>query len=228
MQPESAQPQSAARPVTLSEVVGRAATRLQGAYLGQRGDREQARARGTLAELRRAVGVDPQRDPLAWQAVLDEVIGEFPESLVGRGMAPSRAEQAAFDALTLFALHMQSARTPMHVRDQSFAKAVGLLTLVRNSASIKPRFDAVLAVRAESVRRHHLRGLIALLRTEGIGFDYGWLANDLVRLDDTRFATETSVGSHRNGVLLAWGRDFASARFRSARAAEPGSTSTTQ
>lgn len=190
------------RPRTLAESVGAAAFRLQSAYLGRHGDREQARARATLAELRRAVGTPPDRNPIAWQRVLDEVIPTFPPHLIGRGNAHSRSESAAYDALTFFALHMQSQTQPMHVRGVSFGQAVAVLIRRRTSESIKPRFDATLSVRSESTRRYHLRNLITLIRTEHIGLDYGRFATDLAALSDpdTR---------RRNAVLLRWGRDAA-------------------
>lgn len=191
-------------PRTLDGVVGATAARVQGAYLGEQGERLQARARGTLAGLRAAAGMSPESDPLAWQRVLDELLPDFPERFQGRGDAASPSERAAFDALTLFGLHMQSQRKRMHIPGRSFAKAAGLLVRKRASESIKPRFDAILTVRNPNTRRHHLRGLISLLRSEEIGFDYGHLALDVRRLD----------GDHRNRVLLAWGRDFAIGRLR--------------
>lgn len=207
-EPQHDEPVAPEAPRSLAVVVGSAAGRLQGDYLGMRGDRAQAQARGVLAELRRAAGVSPERDILAWQAALDLILPELPERFQGRGDAPSPSERAAFDSLTLFALHMQSARQAMHVPGRSFARAVGILVRRRASSdSIKPRFDAALVVRSEATRRHHLRSLVTLLRTEHIGLDYGRLANDLRRLG----------GDDRNSVLLAWGRDFANGRFHGER-----------
>lgn len=189
---------------SLSAAVGSTAARLQEAYLDRSGTAQAARARGVLARLRRAAGSTPERDLIAWQSLLDELLPDFPSTLLGRGDAPSPSESAAFTALSFFAMHMQSQSAPMHVRGRSFAAACGHLVRGRiSSDSLKPRFDAALITRSESVRRHHIRGLISLLRSDGIGFDYGWLARDLVRLG----------GPHRNLVLLHWGRDFARGRM---------------
>lgn len=196
---------------SLAAAVGAAATRLQQGFFGAHGDREQAQARATLAELRRAVGTVPEKNPVAWQRVLEEVIPSFPENQLGHSDAASSAERAAYDAMTFLALHLQSQSTPMHERGTSFGTAVGTLIRRRDSKSIKPRFDAALSVRSETTRRYHIRNLISLLRSERIGFDYGRFAADLNAL--------SSPSAHlRHAVLLRWGRDVA------ARRAQPDET----
>lgn len=188
----------------LSHAVFSAATGLQNAYLGQRGEREEARARAVLAKLRAAVGRRPEDDLLAWQEVLTLTLADGGESLAFPGKdEPSREERSAYEALTLFGLHMQSQRQAVNLSGQSFARACGLLVRQRNSASIKPRFDSALIASSEDVRKQHLRGLVTLLRAEKIGFDYGILARDLSRLQTKQ----------KNRVLLSWGRDFATAQF---------------
>lgn len=177
-----------------------AAATLQTAYLNDRGDRAATHARATLASLRHAVSSSPQHDPIAWQEVLELAVPYLPDELIGHSDYPSRAERAVFDALTLFSLHMQSQHVAMHQAGKSFAKAVGELIARRDSESIKPRFDAVVLARNEQTRRHHLRSLVALLRAEAIGFDYGWFASDLAQLSHPS-------SSRRNAVLLRWGRD---------------------
>lgn len=187
-------------PVPLSVSVGSTAARLQEQYLRDADPRAQAHARRVLAQLRRGAGAPPASFPLVAQAVLTELAPPLDAQLLGRGDDFSRSERAAFDALTLFALHMQSARRPAHVRGQSFGTAVG--TLYRHEASsgsIKPRFDALVSARDERSRLTHARSLIQLLRAREIGFDYGRFAGDLRALS----------GSHRQGVLLRWSRDFA-------------------
>ncbi|MFC0673204.1 type I-E CRISPR-associated protein Cse2/CasB [Brachybacterium hainanense] len=198
-----------AEPTTssLETAVRRSASRLQEQYLGRRGDRHQAEARGRLAELRRHAGFTPMQRPLALQAVLDSLEPQFvPEDLQYQRNKdePSPSEKAAFDAMTLFALHMQSARAPMHIPGRSFGTAMGMLRRGSASDSLKLRFDALLASRDERSRLTHARSLITLLRGAGIGFDYGIFARDL----------RTLSGPHRAGVLLRWGRDVASAPRR--------------
>lgn len=190
---------------SLGSAIGKAASRLQDAYFGQQGDARRAAARRDLATLRAGAAKTPQQDIVSWQAVLNLTMQDFPERLLGKGNAPSRSELAAFDAMALFGLHMQSATQRMHTVEQTFAEACGILVRRRgDSDSIKPRFDAMLAVRNEIIRRRHAIGLIALLRTEKIGFDYGRFGRDLFTLS----------GANRNEVLLRWARDFTVARSR--------------
>ena len=188
----------------LRAAVAASVSRLQDAYLGRGTQQDQATARRRLATLRRRAGMSPERDPLAWQAALDELLPGLDEDLRG-GDAASPYERAAFASLCLFALHIQSQTAPMHVPGVSLARAVGQLDARRASESSKPRFDAALLSKAAGTRLHHLRGLVSLLRTEHIGLDYGRLAADLRRLELP----------DRNRVLLRWGRDFATGHYTS-------------
>jgi CRISPR system Cascade subunit CasB len=192
-------PSTAPTRTSLQEAVGASASRLQAQYLGMRGVGQQAAARGRLAVLRRSAGFTPMQHPLTLQEVLDSLDPGLDPRDLGTHDEPSPSESAAFDAMTLFALHMQSATKSMHVRGRSFGTAVGMLRRASESGSLKPRFDALLAARDERSRLHHARSLITLLRGAGIGFDYGTFARDL----------RTLAGNRRAGVLLRWARDFA-------------------
>lgn len=61
---------SPTRHAPLDIAVGTSASGLQAAYLGHRGERAQAQARGRLAILRRSAGATPERHPLTLQEVL--------------------------------------------------------------------------------------------------------------------------------------------------------------
>lgn len=185
-------------PPTLRELVSRRVNALQHAHL----DGRSPQARATLSTLRRAVARDPGRDPLAWGLVLHDNGVTLPEHLLGRGDEPSRAEWAAYTALTCYALHQQAQNRPMHVPGTSFGEAVGRL-VARTSESVKARFDALLTAADFPAVRYHLRSLVTLLRSEGIPFDYGRFAEDVARLLDPRT---------RDRVLLAWGRDYVKGR----------------
>lgn len=151
-------------------------------------------ARGDLAELRKAVDEDPGVNPRVWFMTMETV----PERWVGKGEAPSPAELAAFTALTLYGVHQRGNSSPMHVSKTPFAQAVG--ELVRNrTASAKRRFDAVLSATSFEAQRYHLRSLVGLLSADGIPFDYGRLAGDLVSLQ---------FPATRSNVQRAWGRQF--------------------
>ena len=136
---------ASATPVTLQHAVGATAATLQAQYLGDRGIAPQTAARGRLAVLRRSAGSTALEHPLTMQEVLDSLDPGLSAEDLGTQDTPSPSESAAFDAMTLFALHMQSAVTPAHVRGRSFGTAMGMLRLRSESGSLKPRFDALLA-----------------------------------------------------------------------------------
>ena len=184
----------------LNHAVGRTASKLQSAYLGQYGDRARADARGTLAELRRAAGERPWQNPLSLERVLSVVLENGGHISTGQGDEPSKYEAAAFHALTFFSLHMQSATGPRHRKELSFAAACGKLYGRTESKSFKPRFDAILLARNSTSQLTHIRSMITLLRNAEIGFDYGGFAADLCSL---------SAPAYRSKVLMRWGRDFA-------------------
>jgi CRISPR system Cascade subunit CasB len=192
----------------LRYAVGATVARLQSDMLGEHGDRARTRAKATLAELRRQAGKEPFQDPLSLQRVLMTLRPMLKSNDVGTSDAPSRSEEAAFHALTLFALHMQSSTTPVHRRGTSFASACGQLYTISESQSMKPRFDALLLARSSRSRLIHTRSMVTLLRSNSIGFDYARFADDLRAL---------AVSKQRSGVLLRWGRDFATGGYRASQ-----------
>lgn len=175
--------------VTVSSSVSRYIHSLQQQFLN-----EVPAARGSLAELRRAVDEDPGMNPRVWAMVLESL----PVYAQGKTDAASKSEWAAFTALTLYAVHQRGNTLPMHTGSVPFAQAVG--RLVRNgSASLKGRYDAVLTATSFVGQRYHLRSLIGLLSNSGIAFDYGRFASDLLHLQDP---------TKRGGIQRRWGRDF--------------------
>lgn len=204
---ETETPDVPASEADLRYAVGATVARIQSDMLGEHGDRAQTRAKATLAELRRQAGKDPFQDPLSLQRVLTTLRPMLQSDDIGTGDTPSRSEEAAFHALTLFALHMQSSTTPVHRRGTSFASACGQLYTFSESQSMKPRFDALLLARSARSRLIHTRSMVTLLRSSSIGFDYARFADDLRAL---------AVPKRRAGVLLRWGRDFATGGYRAA------------
>ncbi|MDY5152550.1 CRISPR system Cascade subunit CasB [Actinobaculum suis] len=175
--------------------------RLQNGYLADSNSPEHHKARADLAKLRRYASLDISNNPLALAQALFVMEGEFGEKLAGHGDKPSPSEHAAYIALTLFAIHMQSASQEVYLDDVSFAQACGNLyrKLEGSSGSIKPRIDAMLLAGSERARLVHIRSLITMMRAQDIGFDYGRLAVDLRTLANPK---------KRAGVQLRWGRDF--------------------
>ena len=197
----TAAPQATVQPPSLYRAVASAAHRLQRELLGQNSHLE-SNARSVLSRLRRAVASDLGEDPLAWWAVSEEVLGDLPEGDIGRGDEPSFSEWAAFTAITLFAVHQQSQSAPMHVAAVDLGRAVGTLRRRSDSGSVKQRLDAVMLAPTPTAQRYHLRSLITLLSSHGIGLDYGRLAEDLRALRHPR---------SRPGVVVRWGREYAAA-----------------
>lgn len=187
---------------SLKESVGKTTTGLQTRLLA--GDPS---ARRVLAELRRRAGSTVAADPLGFQLVIETLDPPLDPSFFGKGDEPSPSETAAFGAMGLFALHMQSARQGVHDYDTekktgtSFGGAIGKLVARSSSGSLKPRFDSMVLARTERERMVHLRSLVTLLRGSSIGLDYGQLAEDLRSL----------AGDRRQSVLLRWSRDYARA-----------------
>lgn len=161
-------------------------------------------AKGALANLRRSVGQDLETQPDVWA----DVLNGMPADILGAGDAPSVWEQAAHDALALFAVHQQSQPRLIH------EKGVGLGVATRRLANpsdaeqfdspVLRRFTSIVAAQDRVTAIHHLRGLIQQLRAEGIGLDYGMLARDLASL---------GTKGDRN-VRLRWSRELYTRRVK--------------
>jgi len=161
-------------------------------------------ARAALARLRRGVGKAPGSLPELWPVTLEGM----PPALVGRGTAPSRAEWAAYTALTLFALHQQG-KDPQ--RECMSREGVDLGTAVWRLVSepedeerVKRRFDAAVTADDPEEFAHHLRGLIQLMKQKNIALDYPALGQQLYRFQ---------FPALRDAIRLQWGRAFYSAKY---------------
>lgn len=166
--------------------------RLQADYL-----QGSPRARADLAKLRRALGKPAGSVPEVWAYT----VGAVPESLRWDRDEPSRAEQAAHAALTLYAMHQQSMRVPAHVHGVSLGQAIGQLAAggEQSAEAVTRRFMAVATATSMDEALVHIRGLVAQLRSAQRGFDYARLADDLMGLLNPERAAK---------VRLRWGRDF--------------------
>ncbi len=198
----------------LGLAVGERAVGLQARSLKDGSD-----AVASLARLRRGVGAEPGVDPALWE----DTIGLVPVDELGRGDAPSPAEQAAHVAMTLFALHRQGKCERAHVRGVSFGEAMRLLSLRRaspgeqESEGVRRRFDAALTATTPSECAHHLRGLVLMLRDQQIGLDYGEFTVDLADLWSTW---------NRNRVRLRWARAYRRADHTTDQISKPSGSPT--
>ena len=163
--------------------------------------RDDAYVRASLAKLRRGIGKKPGSLPGIWEFLFESL----PEEFLSRTGEPTHAEWAAHMAITLFALHQQGKNpheNPMSISNEPLGSAVRLLRMKRGDSAeqaIKRRFDAVVTSDSPEELAHHLRGLIQLLRSEGIPLDYPRLAGDLFQFQKPEL---------RDGVRLRWGQDY--------------------
>lgn len=157
--------------------------------------------RAALANLRRGAGRPPGDLPSLWGTIFDGM----PENMAGTGAAPSRAEWAVYISLTLYALHQQG-RNPTRESESMNAEGVSLgsatAQMVRDEGDMNRvlrRFNETATSSGMEELEHHLRGLVNMLRAEGIPLDYPRLAGDLFDYQSPEKAAR---------VRLGWGRDF--------------------
>ncbi|MBU5434214.1 type I-E CRISPR-associated protein Cse2/CasB [Pseudoflavonifractor sp. MSJ-37] len=153
--------------------------------------------RADLANLRRGIGKRPGALPELWGLLFRD----FPEELMSRTGEPTWAEWAVSGALTIYALHQQGTGESVHAEGQRLGLAVRRLAGGDEDRlkAVQRRFNAFATARDMPECMHHLRGLVQLLRREGIPLDYVELAGDL-------YEFQTPEGADR--VRLRWGQDF--------------------
>jgi CRISPR system Cascade subunit CasB len=165
-----------------------------------------------LARMRRGIGREPGFDyTLERYLVLPELLLDKP------GDAATDEEHAKHVAVTLYALHQQSQRTPMHADHRGLGLAVADLVEASDSRDgVRRRFAALGTAATFTEAQQHLRGLIVMLREHRIPIDYGLLADDLRTL-------RTPGGRAR--IQAVWGREFF--RSRAPKAEKDTTTDTT-
>ncbi|GAA1740569.1 type I-E CRISPR-associated protein Cse2/CasB [Luedemannella helvata] len=180
---------------------------LQSRFLREAPDPE---AVGALARLRRGIGREPGSD-----YTLERYLG-VPEALVQfvPDDRPADVEYAVHDAVSLYALHQQSQRKPMHLDGDGLGRAVSsLLNKTDGPEGVRRRFAALGTASTYQEVIYHLRGLTTMLRGHAVPLDYGLLAEDLLDLRKPYGAAK---------VRAAWGREF----FRSRRTVEADNSAT--
>ena len=171
--------------------------------------RNEARAHGELAALRKGANRPPGELPEIW-ALTSVHVPDY------AGDAPTWEETAVHTAMTLYAVHQQSRTDPMFVPGRGLGHAARSLIgpPEDENPSARARFNALVTSTTVAELRHHLRGFVSLLRARGIALDHAMLADDI-------------VGFQRPGgakkVRLNWARQYYSLPAESLPATAPAS-----
>lgn len=160
-----------------------------------------------LASLRRGVGKAPGELPELFGIVLPEL----PEEFISPDGTATKEEWAGYIALTLYALHRQGGNTekdPAHTKEKvSVGRALKLLSDrqqegkqdVNAEKRALQKMQMLITSKDMNELSYHLRGVVQLLKREGIALNYITLAEDLYDFQDA---------DSKNCVSLRWGRDF--------------------
>lgn len=154
--------------------------------------------RAALARLRRGVGKKPGTVPDLWQLTLEGL----PEALLSKTGEPTIGENAAYAALTLYALHQQGKEKNMCIENISIGTALRRLIQIskdENKTSVTRRFNMAATSDSFSEISHHLRGLVQLLKSKDVPIYYPKLAEDLYWFQ---------CPDGRDAIRLRWGQDF--------------------
>ena len=152
-----------------------------------------------LARLRRGVGSAFGSDLELLGLALAGAEESLFDDIRGLPDEPTADEQAAYTAITLYALHQQSRRdASMHRRGYSLGRSTRLLGRSVHAGAVQDRFAALGTATTWDETAHHARGLIQQFRQHRIPLDYGRLARDLFELR----------GRYADTVRMSWGRDF--------------------
>ncbi len=173
--------------------------------------KNESEVRATLAKLRRGIGKAPGSVPEIWNITMEAM----PEELVSDSDRPTYGEWAVHTALTLYAMHQQGKDIKSQCMNLEGATlGTSLKKMIKDETDeirVKRRFDAAATSEDLGEISHHMRGLIQLLKAQGIPLDYPALAEDLYRFQFPEV---------KDAVRLNWGRDF----YRITRAKEENTT----
>lgn len=153
-----------------------------------------------LAALRRGVGQEPGAAPALWP---------YYTTLNAEGHVSDRL-RAEHVALTLYGVHQQSTRKPVHRAGVGLGAALAVLRRSDSASSdgVDRRFSAAATSTSFAEIGAHLRGLVTRLRGVETGLDYTRLYRDLV-------AWQRPDGVAR--VRRSWGSQYFTAVEQDAR-----------
>ena len=160
-------------------------------------DEDSPKSQAACAKLRRAIGKLPGATPEIWDVTLQGA----PDNWQSSDGQASYAELAVHTALTLYALHHQGKSESMNRGSNSFASAAAHI-IIRDEGRLEAtrrRFNAVATAMDFTELAYHARGIIQLLKAEGIPMDYPRFARDLL---------DFQYPGGADKVRLQWGEDF--------------------
>lgn len=157
--------------------------------------------KAALANLRRGAGKAPGELPEVWALFLEEL----PEYLMGKGEESSPAEEAIYDALTLYAVHQQGNDLESqfcHEKGVTLGTAAARLVDLNDESSqtrILDRLKAASVTQSPRTLAVQLRSIIQLMKKKPVALDYAQLTRDLYAYH---------WPENRKGIRLKWGQDF--------------------
>ena len=155
-------------------------------------------SKAALARLRRGIGKEIGEIPELLEFVIPS------ENLTTNAESERMAENALYTTFTLYAFHQQGCiqcmSSGLEKNDSNtFGKAVRKLVNGDNEIAVTRRFNQVLTAKDVTELAVHARGLIGLLKRDGILLNYPSFAKDLYWFQQENY---------RRNVLLNWGRDY--------------------
>ena len=157
-----------------------------------------------LANLRRGVGREPGELPQLFGLLLSDM----PEDFWSKSGTATKEEWVCYTALTLYALHQQGydAKSQHMHTDEGVSLGKAMYKLAAsydgdpNAEQRVVQKMRILATSADVKElSHHLRGIVQLLKANGISLNYKRLAGDLY---------EMQFPDGKRKVCLRWGQDF--------------------
>lgn len=136
------------------------------------------RVKAELAGLRKGSGKEPGEVPEIWGYFL----ADLPDELDSQADEPTKAQNAIYNAMTLFAVHQQSSDIKdkcMHSPNIRLGTACARLIDPQDEKSeerIIHRLNAMMSSVSLKAMINHLRSIITLLKSEDIPLDYADLA----------------------------------------------------
>lgn len=160
--------------------------------------------KAAMANLRRGIGREPGELP----ELLGILLSDMPQEFWSENGTATKEEWVCYTVLTLYALHQQGHDAkghPMNTDDEvSMGRALYKLAEAydgdpNGEQRIVQKLRTLATAKDRKELSHHLRGIVQLLKGNGIPLNYKRLAGDL-------YGMQFPEGKRQ--VCLRWGQDF--------------------